>query len=288
MTTRAEVFYAGHAQLGEGIQWDASQGALLWIDIDAGRVFRMKPGGEPEHIELGQKVGAVAPRRSGGLVLAVKEGFALMDRWGDPARVVASPEKDKPKNRMNDGKCDSAGRFFGGSISPGPKDARFYRFDPDGSVRVVLEDITISNGLGWSPDNRTMYYIDSPTFRVEAFDYDAATGALSGRRTLIQLQREEGEPDGMTVDETGCLWVALYNGSAVRRYTPKGVLDRTIEVPTPLVTCCAFGGSDLSELYITSCSSQLDEARRAKEPHAGDVFVVSPGVKGLPVFSFGG
>jgi len=286
--TKVEVVYEGHALLGEGVNWDASQGVLFWIDIDAGHVFRLKPGGQPEQIELGQKVGAVVPRRSGGLVLAVKEGFALMDRWGEPMRVVASPEKDKPRNRMNDGKCDSAGRFFAGTLSPEPKNARFYRFDPDGSVHTVLSDITISNGLGWSPDNRTMYYIDTPTYRVEAFDYDAATGSLTRRRTLIEVPREHGGPDGMAVDETGCLWVAHWNGNAVRRYTPKGALDRTIEVPTSLVTCCAFGGSDLSDLYITTASAELEESRRREQPHAGDLFVVSPGVKGLPAFAFGG
>lgn len=285
---KAEVLYEGHALLGEGVNWEPTQGVLFWVDIDAGHVFRMKPGGKPERIALGQKVGAVVPRRSGGLVLAVKDGFALMDRWGEPMRVVASPERDKPRNRMNDGKCDSAGRFFAGTISPEPKNARFYRFDPDGSVRTVLTDITISNGLGWSPDNRTMYYIDTPTYRVEAFDYDAATGSISRRRTIVEVPREHGGPDGMAVDEAGCLWVAHWGGKAVRRYTPEGALDRTIEVPTSHVTCCAFGGSDLSELYITTASAELEESVRRQEPHAGDLFVASPGVKGLPAFPFGG
>jgi len=203
--TKVEVLYEGRALLGEGANWDASGGVLFWIDIEAGHVFRLTPGSKPERIAVGQKVGAVVPRRSGGLVLAVAEGFALMDSWGEPLRVVASPERDKPQNRMNDGKCDSAGRFFAGTMSPGPQGARFYRFDPDGSVRTVLSDITISNGLGWSPDNRTMYYIDTPTQRVDAFDYDAENGSISGRRALIEVPREHGSPDGMTVDETGCL-----------------------------------------------------------------------------------
>ncbi|HWP05500.1 MAG TPA: SMP-30/gluconolactonase/LRE family protein [Polyangiaceae bacterium] len=286
--SQVEVLYEGRALLGEGVSWDASEGVLLWVDIEAGHVFRLKPGTEPERIVLGQKVGAVVPRRAGGLVLAVKEGFALMDRWGGPLRVVASPEPDKPENRMNDGKCDSNGRFFAGSISPEPKAAGFYRFDPDGSVQRVLGDITISNGLGFSPDNRTLYYIDSPTYRVDAFDYDAETGSIARRRTLIEVPREHGEPDGMTLDEAGCLWVAHWGGHAVRRYTPRGVLDRTLEVPASQVSNCAFGGPDLSELYITTASAWLDESRRRQEPHAGDLFVVSPGVKGLPAFPFGG
>ncbi|HEX5101477.1 MAG TPA: SMP-30/gluconolactonase/LRE family protein [Polyangiaceae bacterium] len=286
--TKVEVLYEGHAVLGEGVNWDASQGVLLWVDIEAGHVFRLKPGGEPERLALGQKVGAVVPRRSGGLVLAVEEGFALMDGWGEPLRIVASPERDKPRNRMNDGKCDSAGRFFAGSISPDAKGAGFYRLDPDGSVRTVLDEVTISNGLGFSPDNRTLYYIDTPTQRVDAFDYEAETGALTRRRTVVEVPREHGSPDGMTVDETGCLWIAHWAGHAVRRYTPRGTLDRTIELPTSFVTCCAFGGSDLSELYITTASAGFDEAIRREQPHAGDLFVVSPGVRGLPAFPFGG
>ena len=283
-----EVVYEGQALLGEGVNWDASEGVLFWVDIDAGHVFRLRLGGQPERMALGQKVGAVVPRRSGGLVLAVAEGFALMERWGEPMRVVAAPERDKPQNRMNDGKCDSAGRFFAGTLSPEPKGAAFYRFDPDGSVRPLLSDITISNGLGWSPDNRTMYYIDTPTYRIEAFDYEAETGSISRRRTLLEVPREHGGPDGMTVDETGCLWVAHWGGGCVRRYTPRGTLDRSIEVPTSHVTCCAFGGSDLSELFITTASVGLEERLRREQPHAGDLFVVSPGVKGLPSFPFGG
>jgi sugar lactone lactonase YvrE len=133
-----------------------------------------------------------------------------------------------------------------------------------------------------------MYYIDTPTYRVDAFDYDAATGSISRRRAVIEVPREHGGPDGMAVDETGCLWVAHWGGNAVRRYTPKGALDRTIEVPTSHVSCCAFGGSDLSELYITTASSELEESLRRQQPHAGDLFVASPGVKGLPAFPFGG
>jgi sugar lactone lactonase YvrE len=288
MNLRADLLFDGHALLGEGPTWDPSEGVLLWVDIDAGQVYRLKPGGKPEHLDIGQKVGAVVPRKSGGLALAVKEGFALMDRWGGPLRVVASPEKDRPKNRMNDGKCDSAGRFWAGTISPEPSRARFYRLDPDGSLHTMLDEVTISNGLGWSPDNRTMYYIDTPTYRVDAFAYDAPSGNITGRRALVNVPREHGGPDGMAVDESGCLWVAHWGGSAVRRYTPAGALDRTIEVPASLVTCCAFGGKDLSDLYITTASAELDDAGRREQAHAGGLFIARPGVKGMPAFPFGG
>lgn len=287
-TTRAELFHDGHALLGEGPVWDAKDGLLLWLDIDAGQIWRVKPGGKPEHMDVGQKVGAVALRSEGGFALALKAGFALLDRWGDAVELVASPEKDKPKNRMNDGKCDSAGRFWAGTMSPERGDARLYRFDPDRSVHTMVEGVSCSNGLAWSLDDRTMYYIDTPTRRVDAFDFDAATGAISRRRALIEVPREHGSPDGMTIDESGCLWVAFWGGGAVRRYTPQGMLDRTVAVDARDVTCCVFGGSDRSELYITTASCSLGPAEREAHPHAGGVFVTRPGIKGTPVSAFAG
>jgi sugar lactone lactonase YvrE len=189
---------------------------------------------------------------------------------------------------MNDGKCDGAGRFWAGTMSPERGDARLYRLDPDRSVRTMVEGVTCSNGLGWSLDERTMYYIDTPTRRIDAFDYDAPTGDISRRRTLIEVPREHGSPDGMALDESGCLWVAFWGGGAVRRYTPQGVLDRTVEVDATNVTSCAFGGSDRSELYITTAGGKPSPAEREARPHAGGVFVTRPGVKGMPVSAFAG
>jgi sugar lactone lactonase YvrE len=288
MNRRADLLHDVHALLGEGPVWDARDEMLLWVDIDAGKVHRARRGGVAEHIDVGQKVGAIVPRRSGGFALAVKDGFALVDHWGDSLRLVASPEKHKPKNRMNDGKCDSAGRFWAGTMSPDKGDSSLYCLNVDGSVRTMISDVTISNGMGWSPDERTMYYIDTPTGRVDAFAYDAQSGNIGNRRTLIEVPKEHGSPDGMTVDEDGCLWVAFWGGSAVRRYTPKGALDRTIEVPASLVTSCTFGGPDRGELYITTASVGLRPAQCDAQPHAGGVFVADPGVKGQPAFAFAG
>jgi sugar lactone lactonase YvrE len=288
MTERADLLYDGHALLGEGPVWDPREELLLWVDIDAGQVHRLRPGGAHEHFDVGQKVGAVVVRQSGGFALAVKNGFAFLDQWGGALRIVGSPEQDKPQNRMNDGKVDSAGRFWAGTMGPDKGDARLYRLETDGFIRTMVDGVTISNGMGWSPDERTMYYIDTPTQRVDAFAYDAPSGNITNRRTLIEVPKREGSPDGMTVDEDGCLWIAFWGGGAVRRYTPKGELDRTIEVPASLVTSCTFGGRDRAELYITTASAALKPSERATQPHAGGVFIANPGVKGPRAFAFAG
>jgi sugar lactone lactonase YvrE len=288
MNRRADLFYDGHALLAEGPVWDSREEALLWVDIDAGKVHRRKTATAAEHMDVGQKVGAVALRGGGGFVLALKEGFALVDHWGGPVRIVARPEKDKPRNRMNDGKCDGAGRFWAGTMGPEKGDGALYRLDADGSTRTMVDGVTISNGLGWSLDQRTMYFIDTPTQRIDAFSYDATSGDIRDRRSLIEVPKEHGSPDGMCVDAEGCLWVAFWGGNAVRRYTSAGALDETIEVAASQVTSCTFGGADLSELYITTASVGLSPTDAHAQPHAGGVFVVHPGVKGLPASAFSG
>ena len=163
-----------------------------------------------------------------------------------------------------------------------------YRLDADHRLTKVLTDVTISNGLGWSPDQRTMYYIDSPTYRIDAFDYDVTSGAVSNRRRLVEIPRAWGLPDGMTVDEEGFLWVAFWGGSAVRRLAPDGRVDATVRFPVTQVTSCAFGGPDLSELFVTSARSGLTDAALSEQPLAGGLFRVRPGVRGLPSPPFAG
>jgi sugar lactone lactonase YvrE len=192
--------------------------------------------------------------------------------------------------RFNDGKCDPAGRFLAGTmaydLTPGA--GALYRLDLDRSVTKLLPHVTISNGLCWTGDGTTLYYIDSPTQGIDAFDYDTGTGRPANRRRVAEIPRGAGLPDGMTIDADGCLWVALYGGSAVRRYTPAGTLDATVSFPVTNITCPVFGGPGLGVLYVTSARDGLDEAKLAAQPHAGAVFAADVGTSGLPATRFGG
>jgi sugar lactone lactonase YvrE len=189
--------------------------------------------------------------------------------------------------RMNEGGCDPQGRFYCGSMaySEKPGAGTVYRLDTDGSVHTVLSEVTISNGIVWSLDGSQVYYIDTPTHRVDVFDFDAAAGTFHNRRPVVHIDPSLGSPDGMTIDAEGGLWVALWGGRAVHRYTPDGVLDAVIEVPASQVTACAFGGPDLDRLYITTSRRDIDPAA---EPQAGALFVVTPDVHGIPVLIYGG
>jgi sugar lactone lactonase YvrE len=191
---------------------------------------------------------------------------------------------------MNDGKCDRAGRFWAGTMAmkEGPGAGSLYRLDTDHSVHTMVTGVTISNGLCWSLDDKQMYYIDTPLGRVDVFDFDAPSGAIKNRRTLFEIPKENGAPDGMTIDEDGCLWVAHWGGGAVRRYTTKGVVDQTIELPASRVTSCMFGGSDLRDLYITTASIGLTPEQQREQPHAGGIFVSRTGVTGTPGYLFKG
>jgi sugar lactone lactonase YvrE len=286
-----DVALAAGATLGEGPVWDAETATLVWVDILGERVHRLDPAtGRDTAIDVGRPVGAAGLRRDGGVVLAVEDGFALVDAASEEVELVAAVGADDPAMRFNDGACDPAGGFLAGTMAYDLTEgaASLYRLDADLTVTEVVRDVTISNGLGWSPDRRTMYYIDSPTHRIDAFDYDTGTGRLSGRRTVVETPAGAELPDGLTVDEDGCLWVAFWDGWVVRRYTPSGTLDREVELPVARVTSCAFGGADLATLYITSARDGLDEAALAEQPLAGAVFACEPGVRGLPEHRFDG
>ena len=286
-----ELVLDTRAELGEGPVWDDELGRLIWVDITAGSVHRFDPvTGRDEVTVVGQPVGAAAPRSPDGLVLAVRDGFAFLDlEWGE-LELVAEVEAEIFGNRMNDGKCDAAGRFWAGTMpfaGDRPSGA-LYRLDRDLSVTRMVEGVTISNGIEWSPDGRFMYYIDSPTYRVDVFDYDLERGEIANRRTLFQLPADGGLPDGMTVDAEGLLWIAFWEAGAVRRYAPDGQLAAVIELPVSLVTSCAFGGPDLRDLYITSASGWLSPEQAVEHPAAGGLFRARPGVSGLPQHRFAG
>ena len=284
-----EQFTGPVAFHAEGPVWSLSWGGLRWVDMLAGDVLSMSSGldGSDSAISrwhVGGIAAALRPRRRGGAVIAVERGFVLEDADGE---LNALPDLWTDSGlRMNEGACDPDGRFYCGSMAydKGPGRGTVYRLDADRTTSVVFGGSTISNGLAWSPDGSLAYYIDSGTRRIDVFDYATDEG-LTGRRMLVEITEGAGDPDGMTVDAQGHLWVALYAGSAVRRYRPDGVLDGIIELPVTNVTACTFAGVDLDQLVVTTSREGLPEG---SQPEAGSLFRSRPGVTGLPVAEFAG
>jgi sugar lactone lactonase YvrE len=276
--------------LGEGPHWDDRAGELLWVDITQGRIHAWRPTDGPARTErLDGEVSTVVPRASApGHVVAA--GHRLLLRDGEAEHALAVVEEDLPDNRFNDCKCDPQGRLWAGTMSKTrtPGVAALYRLEPGGELERVIEGTTISNGLAWSPRGDTMFFIDSTTQRVDAFDFDAATGDVSDRRTLIEIDPADGLPDGMTVDHEGGMWVCLFGGAAMRRYSPGGRLDAIIPLPTTNPTSPAFGGPDLRTLYITTARHRLTPDQLAAEPLAGALLALDPGIRGLPGNRFAG
>jgi sugar lactone lactonase YvrE len=293
-----EVAAPARAQLGEHPVWDAARACLIWVDILAGQVHRFRPeagngdAGDEILADIGVAVGAAIPRRAGGFVLAAADGFRLTTPAGRPAAGPLRPAGMPEDVRFNDGACDQAGRLWAGTVALDmrPGAGALYRLDPDGSVVQVLDDITESNGLGWSPGGETFYYIDSgePQPRVRAFAHDPATGALSGERDLVRFGPGDGIPDGLAVDAGGGLWIAMWQGGCVRRYSAAGELLGIFPVPVSLPTCPGFAGRDLDELYLTSAWLDLDDGQVAAEPLAGHLLRARPGISGLPAALYAG
>jgi sugar lactone lactonase YvrE len=269
---------------GEGPVWSIRWGGLRWVDMLAGDVLSLADDGSITRRHVGHVAAAIRPRREGGAVIGVERGFALES--ADGTITTLDPVWEDTKVRMNEGGCDPDGRFYCGSMAydQTPGAAALYRLDPDLSVRMVLDQVTVSNGLDWSPDGSRVYYNDTATYRTDVFDYDRAQGLIR-RRAFIDLTSEGVRPDGLTVDSEGGVWVALSNGGAVRRYTPQGALDEVIELPTRKVTACAFGGSQLDQLFITTSREGIQEGT---DPLAGSLFRANVGIAGLAVREFAG
>ncbi len=289
MSINVELVADARAHLGEGPLW--WEDTLWCVDIDRDRVGRVNPvDGAVGWHDVGQKVGAVVPRSSGGFVLAAQGGFAFFDPEGGVLDPIADPEADFPDNRFNDGKCDPRGRFVAGTMGLQGKNGggALYVLDTDRSVRRLFGDVTVSNGLAWTEDGLTMYYIDTPTREIAVFDYDLDAGTVSGRRVCVSVPRESGGPDGMTIDRNGNLWVALWGGWAVGCWDPRtGELLEKVDVPAANVTSCCFGGPNLDRLYITTAGGPA-AGEDSSQPRAGGVFVCDPGVSGWPAVSFAG
>lgn len=278
-------------ELGEGPVWDERESALLWVDILRGRIHVWHPGRETHReLQADRPVGAVVPRGSGGAVAALGQGFAHVDLDEGTIEPFADLGLADPSIRMNDAKCDRQGRLWAGTMSESLADGAgaLYRLDPDGAISVVVPEVTVSNGLDWSPDNRTMYFIDTLRYGIDAFDFDAESGSVSNRRRLVGIDEREGLADGLTVDAGGCIWVALCFGGVVRRYTPDGRLDATVRLPVTMATSCAFGGDGYRTLYITTGRTTLPDDELRRQPLAGSVFRIEPGAEGLAPTPYGG
>ena len=280
--TGVELVLDSRAALAEGPAWDQKSQTLIWVDIPKGTIHRFAPAeGTDVFCDAGQAVGAAVPDSEGGLVYAAANGFWRMsDMRASPGTLLTPVEEDRPNMRMNDGKCDTRGRFWAGTLDLGFASGlgSLYRLDQNNSVHRMLTGLTVSNGMGWSPDDRRMYLIDTFTYGVDVFDFDVNEGVLHNRKRLIDIAKKTGEADGMAVDADGCIWIAIYGGGMVHRYTPAGILDVVVKLPASQVTSCAFGGNDYKDLYITTANQDSDPSQL----YAGGIFAIRTSVCGLP------
>ncbi|MGW5737188.1 MULTISPECIES: SMP-30/gluconolactonase/LRE family protein [Streptomyces] len=288
-----DIAVRAQAALGEGPTWDHAARRLIWVDILSSRVHTYDPStGHRSVLATEQHVGAAKPRAGGGLVVNLRDGVGLYDAPADGGAFRWLHREAVPGRRGNDAAVAPDGALWAGTMAydETPGAANLVRVSGDGTATEVFGDVTVSNGIGWSPDGRSMYYIDTPTRRIDVLDVpdgvpDADAGRLAGsRRPFATVEAGAGYPDGLTVDADGCVWVALWDGAALRRYTPSGVLDRVIELPVARPTACAFGGPELRDLYITSARTGLE----APHPLSGSVLVLPDAGQGVAQAAFAG
>jgi sugar lactone lactonase YvrE len=286
-----EHVFAAQNVLGEGPMWHLGEQALYWVDINSNCFYRYTPANcTVERFEVGLPVGTLVFRQQGGLMLATRDGFATWDFARQTLDFWADPEADRPNSRFNDGAVDANGRFWAGTMDTkgGGAVSSLYRLDPDGTLHTLQTGITVSNGIAWSPDQRTMYYTDTPTCTIMAYDFEVATGRMGEKRPFATIPPGAGYPDGHTVDSEGCLWGAHWDGWRITRYDPDRNVMLIIPMPVQRPTSCMFGGPDLTDLYITSAAIGLTAAQRAAQPQAGDLFRIRTNVRGLPEHHFAG
>nr|WP_242441132.1 SMP-30/gluconolactonase/LRE family protein [Streptomyces sp. CB02923] len=277
-----EVALAIRAHFAECPTWDAADGTLLWVDMGEEGVHRYRPSDGGDTVTaVGQPVAAALPRAGGGLALSLRDGVAVTGPDGERRWLM---DWSREGVRGNDANTDARGRLWVGTIAGETSPGWLARIDADGTAHTTATGIKLSNGITWSPDGTRMYYVDTPTRRIDVFDYDPDTGKASDRRVFADVTDTAGVPDGMCTDTAGGVWVALFRGGAVRRYTPDGRLDREIALPASLTTACGFGGPDLTDLYVTSARRDLGDV----EPEAGNLFVVPGVAQGLEGVPFAG
>ncbi|MFH9422255.1 SMP-30/gluconolactonase/LRE family protein [Streptomyces sp. NPDC017529] len=277
-----EVALAVRAHFAERPAWDARSGTLLWVDMGEGDIHGYRPSdGSDTVTAAGGPVAAALPRAGGGLVLSLRDGVAVTGPDGSRRWLAQWPDQDV---RGNDAGIDARGRLWVGTMAGESSPGWLARIPADGPPHLAATGVRLSNGIAWSPDATRMYYVDTPTRRIDVFDYDIGTGQAANRRPLAEITDTEGVPDGMCTDTAGGIWVALFRGGAVRRYTPDGRLDREIALPASLTTACGFGGTDLTDLYVTSARRDLGDI----EPEAGNLFVIPGVAQGLEGVAFDG
>lgn len=278
------------AFLGEAPLWLDATSSLLWIDILAPSVnVSNTVSGETRTTPLGELTGVIVPRRRGGYVAATQSGFRALDVHSGAMTTLAAPP-GMAGRRFNDGKCDAAGRFWAGTLAldASPNQGKLYRLEAGGQLREMDSGFHVCNGMGWSPDNKRFYLADSGARAIYAYDFDLADGEVSNRRVFARFEDGAGVPDGLAIDADGHVWCAIWDGWAVQRFAPDGTLERTISMPVPRPTSCAFGGPDLKTLYITSARIRLSSSQLAAAPLSGSVFSLKTEVAGAPVGAFGG
>jgi len=275
----------GHATLGESPLWDYREQALYWVDIDGALLHRIDPNNhDHQQWQLPTKIGAIGLHAHGGLIAALRHGFAHIALPSGDITLLDQPIADREDVMFNDGKVDRQGRFWAGTkhIKETEDAAILYRLDPNGSVSQMDDGFTVTNGMAWSPDNTLMYHTDSPKRVIYQYDFDPSSGSINNKRIFVNTKPDAGYPDGSTVDSEGYLWGTHWGGWRITRYAPDGSIDREIAMPIQQVTSCCFGGPNLDILYVTSAARGLSMKERRKQPQAGGVFAIAVDIKGLP------
>ncbi|QDC00703.1 SMP-30/gluconolactonase/LRE family protein [Mesorhizobium sp. 8] len=288
---KADVAVAAENILGECPIWCGRTQTLYWVDGRAPALHALDPaGGGTTRFAMPETIGSICLTEKGDLLAAMTTGVFRLSRGGVLGAMVFAREADQPDNRFNDGRCDRRGRFWVGTMNDKARIAtgNLWRIGPDLAATRMAGDIIVPNSLAFSPDDRTMYLSDTYRHEIHAYDFDIDDGTLSNRRLFADLHDRPGRPDGSAIDAEGCLWNAEYAGGRVVRYRPDGRIDRAIELPVSQPSCCCFGGPALDELYITSARQRLSPQELAAQPLAGALFVVRPGVRGLPEARFAG